>query len=108
FCFQAEDGIRDFHVTGVQTCALPISDGLIFSRARESPPRKRRKPPNGRLPANLVLVASGGRLPGLPEIRKHAFERTELFGGLLEIGRASCRAGGKVRVTAGSATQTPA
>src|SRR5690606_22401666 len=22
--FQAEDGIRDFHVTGVQTCALPI------------------------------------------------------------------------------------
>src|SRR5690606_9509256 len=24
FFFQAEDGIRDFHVTGVQTCALPI------------------------------------------------------------------------------------
>src|SRR5690606_39443302 len=23
---QAEDGIRYFHVTGVQTCALPISD----------------------------------------------------------------------------------
>src|SRR6266511_2418764 len=23
FLFQAEDGIRDFHVTGVQTCALP-------------------------------------------------------------------------------------
>src|SRR5690606_40767318 len=27
FFFQAEDGIRDFHVTGVQTCALPISRG---------------------------------------------------------------------------------
>src|SRR5690606_40808127 len=27
--FQAEDGIRDFHVTGVQTCALPIS-GKVF------------------------------------------------------------------------------
>src|SRR5690606_27808550 len=26
FFFQAEDGIRGFHVTGVQTCALPISD----------------------------------------------------------------------------------
>src|SRR5690606_39492433 len=26
FFFQAEDGIRDFHVTGVQTCALPILD----------------------------------------------------------------------------------
>src|SRR5690606_40580126 len=28
--FQAEDGIRDFHVTGVQTCALPISIGLAL------------------------------------------------------------------------------
>src|SRR5690606_8721750 len=28
FFFQAEDGIRDFHVTGVQTCALPISGTL--------------------------------------------------------------------------------
>src|SRR5690625_7962055 len=26
FFFQAEDGIRDGHVTGVQTCALPIYD----------------------------------------------------------------------------------
>src|SRR5690606_39444775 len=26
--FQAEDGIRDFHVTGVQTCALPIFGSL--------------------------------------------------------------------------------
>src|SRR5690606_20845737 len=25
FFFQAEDGIRDFHVTGVQTCALPFA-----------------------------------------------------------------------------------
>src|SRR5690606_40003560 len=31
FFFQAEDGIRDFHVTGVQTCALPLSP-------REIPP----------------------------------------------------------------------
>src|SRR5690606_40561741 len=28
----AEDGIRDFHVTGVQTCALPISD--YFEKTR--------------------------------------------------------------------------
>src|SRR5216683_453293 len=27
FFFQAEDGIRDLIVTGVQTCALPISNG---------------------------------------------------------------------------------
>src|SRR5260370_29243633 len=28
FFFQAEDGIRDSSVTGVQTCALPICSGL--------------------------------------------------------------------------------
>src|SRR5690606_40614919 len=33
FFFQAEDGIRDFHVTGVQTCALPISDDNADLRA---------------------------------------------------------------------------
>src|SRR2546427_246024 len=35
FFFQAEDGIRDLTVTGVQTCALPICarpvDGLVLS-----------------------------------------------------------------------------
>src|SRR5690606_6463465 len=34
FFFQAEDGIRDFHVTGVQTCALPICKAHEFSRRR--------------------------------------------------------------------------
>src|SRR5256886_11478215 len=29
FFFQAEDGIRDLTVTGVQTCALPISVGQV-------------------------------------------------------------------------------
>src|SRR3712207_7436329 len=28
FFFQAEDGIRDIGVTGVQTCALPICEGI--------------------------------------------------------------------------------
>src|SRR5256884_3830018 len=32
FFFQAEDGIRDVAVTGVQTCALPIS---IYDRSSE-------------------------------------------------------------------------
>src|SRR5206468_7861318 len=31
--FQAEDGIRDLIVTGVQTCALPIFTGCMFSLA---------------------------------------------------------------------------
>src|SRR5690625_7426461 len=30
FIFQAEDGIRDGHVTGVQTCALPILLNLVI------------------------------------------------------------------------------
>src|SRR5256885_5247823 len=37
FFFQAEDGIRDYKVTGVQTCALPISAenvGYDFSLLR--------------------------------------------------------------------------
>src|SRR5256885_8734353 len=29
FFFQAEDGIRDYKVTGVQTCALPISTSKL-------------------------------------------------------------------------------
>src|SRR5256885_7253169 len=30
FFFQAEDGIRDYKVTGVQTCALPICQGVTW------------------------------------------------------------------------------
>src|SRR2546430_16034223 len=43
FFFQAEDGIRDLTVTGVQTCALPISGRLdpTDRHRRESEPRGR-------------------------------------------------------------------
>src|SRR5206468_5751745 len=34
FFFQAEDGIRDLIVTGVQTCALPISRSACSSSSR--------------------------------------------------------------------------
>src|SRR5438876_6316874 len=52
FFFQAEDGIRDGRVTGVQTCALPIS--LMFRRfGRE---------------AHIVLYAMGGlAIEGRPQ-----------------------------------------
>src|SRR3989339_1805050 len=36
FFFQAEDGIRDWSVTGVQTCALPISHVFFPSRRRHT------------------------------------------------------------------------
>src|SRR5690606_39516285 len=38
FFFQAEDGIRDFHVTGVQTCALPIYFGRVVAAATIASP----------------------------------------------------------------------
>src|SRR5690625_7583362 len=38
FFFQAEDGIRDGHVTGVQTCALPISARRSCPASATSPP----------------------------------------------------------------------
>ena len=37
FFFQAEDGIRDRLVTGVQTCALPISDVFIAVGEKHEP-----------------------------------------------------------------------
>src|SRR5688500_19956240 len=41
FFFQAEDGIRDYKVTGVQTCALPILDRQHFGRNRLVRSRRR-------------------------------------------------------------------
>src|SRR5438874_12740544 len=41
FFFQAEDGIRDLYVTGVQTCALPISMLEVFHRIRRVAPHFR-------------------------------------------------------------------
>src|SRR5215813_14539180 len=38
FFFQAEDGIRDADVTGVQTCALPIYDGHRLAEIGEREP----------------------------------------------------------------------
>src|SRR3989454_6301638 len=54
FFFQAEDGIRDYKVTGVQTCALPIWGG------RALPCERRGRPP--------VPGPGGARPPG-PEWR---------------------------------------
>src|SRR5256885_16375128 len=53
FFFQAEDGIRDYKVTGVQTCALPI---LIAARRN---PRTKRVCSNQHLPATSGLVPKG-------------------------------------------------
>ena len=40
FFFQAEDGIRDIGVTGVQTCALPISGTMVTATKNFHTPSK--------------------------------------------------------------------
>src|SRR5690606_39307049 len=88
FFFQAEDGIRDFHVTGVQTCALPISQRVDVTF------RWIEKDMEGR-----VLVdeaATYGVRYTFPIELEHllaraGFEAIDVRGGYDEIGRASCR-----------------
>src|SRR2546427_2275000 len=58
FFFQAEDGIRDLTVTGVQTCALPISRPLALM-----------------MPAVTVKVNASPR--GLPIASAHSPTRVE-------------------------------
>src|SRR5690606_40864591 len=89
FFFQAEDGIRVFHVTGVQTCALPISPSdrrwPSSSCSRGTPGRC--LPP--RSPASWVCL---GRRPTAcwTRWRRRVSSSTCLRN---EIGRASCREG---------------
>src|SRR5215475_13339221 len=102
FFFQAEDGIRDFHVTGVQTCALPIclaaapqqpgwsltsiyyhtsvSAGADVARAREFE--------TGRIPLNLtanVNASLDARADLALALPTYTFA-TPVFGGQLTLG----------------------
>src|SRR5438270_10539212 len=66
FFFQAEDGIRDLTVTGVQTCALPISPQSSLQakpRARSAAPRRARESSAG---APRAPPAPGLELPAPP------------------------------------------
>src|SRR2546430_4153730 len=76
FFFQAEDGIRDLTVTGVQTCALPIFDRLdgranvasVFCRVAASsygPLADRARPEESIGKVNLLAPAFGQRLVAL-------------------------------------------
>src|SRR2546430_10128956 len=87
FFFQAEDGIRDLTVTGVQTCALPISLVLfLFLRDLRSVAVTFVSIPLALLAAVIVVDAVGWTI------------NTMTLGGLAvalgEIGRASCRGRG--------------
>src|SRR5256885_11787872 len=49
FFFQAEDGIRDYKVTGVQTCALPISHVQQRRDEQRGEAEEQRDPPPHRV-----------------------------------------------------------
>src|SRR5258706_12063396 len=82
FFFQAEDGIRDWSVTGVQTCALPISR-LVLGPA-SLPLCARRERTKAPEPAREAgpRTSRGRQKPGW----RQGMEKREE-----EIGRASCR-----------------
>src|ERR1041385_5095295 len=55
--FQAEDGIRDVAVTGVQTCALPICHNMPDSPKSPRDPPPTRTPPRWNFPIWYLPVA---------------------------------------------------
>src|SRR2546429_9854464 len=77
FFFQAEDGIRDVAVTGVQTCALPI----LFHRARPGAAVLHRAVLDARLRrvharrGDAAVAAADLEWRSLPEIPPRAVER---------------------------------
>src|SRR5260370_1122481 len=68
FFFQAEDGIRDSSVTGVQTCALPICNPIVAIEPRKATIQPKNTKPRIRMTS--------------PDRRLVDF---------VQIGRASCR-----------------
>src|SRR5256886_12466799 len=84
FFFQAEDGIRDLTVTGVQTCALPISGDPTLAEFVGGPgvPTEPCRAGAGVLFAKRVQLAAQRPLPIQRLGRRPPRE---------EIGRASCR-----------------
>src|SRR2546430_16824634 len=97
FFFQAEDGIRDLTVTGVQTCALPIytravQTAEIFADALDYSKQKIRR-------SELLLPGAEPTLLFRELARDKQASSIFLFGHAphlddviaTEIGRASCR-----------------
>src|SRR2546421_3514498 len=83
FFFQAEDGIRDLIVTGVQTCALPISGGTMSVRQPTI--------------FHELVPGVGGAIPSSGSFPDRTIVEAKLLEDALqpflgeEIGRASCR-----------------
>src|SRR5438105_14292735 len=102
FFFQAEDGIRDPLVTGVQTCALPIlvltDQVIIVAGGKIQSVGKGLAIPAG---ARIIDLSDKTVLPGFIDCHTHLADGKGLENGdpfnvlkktaSQEIGRASCR-----------------
>src|SRR5690606_40770192 len=91
-----EDGIRDFHVTGVQTCALPISSIVLAHRSQEQgiwPPRRLHGKPNPTLPFVIPSDSEGSLVTTLRRSPRAVVfsQRSLAIARDDKIGRASCR-----------------
>src|SRR5207253_4569291 len=90
--FQAEDGIRDGHVTGVQTCTLPIYRGAlghrgihIFFQLDDRPAAP--SAVGGDDERGLAVLDAVLHRFGAESAKDDAVDRADAC----EIGRASCR-----------------
>src|SRR3712207_7146530 len=78
FFFQAEDGIRDIGVTGVQTCALPISgEGNIIARNGPGGGRQVGREAEGGVQGGGAGRGRDARRPGYGDDRAVAGRRSE-------------------------------
>src|SRR5699024_12048938 len=86
FFFQAEDGIRDRNVTGVQTCALPISNSPKGNMVSFPKVRLLRDVALSRAPSQIYTVfspegvserSSSSRFAGRSEERRVGTQSTE-------------------------------
>src|SRR5205823_8965129 len=90
--FQAEDGIRDKLVTGVQTCALPIWFSVSWQLLRTNDEKFTYLVPKLLGFAAAIVSRSLQRGVSLLEDRKSIrHQAVRQVRGKVEIGRASCR-----------------
>src|SRR5690606_39870443 len=105
FFFQAEDGIRDFHVTGVQTCALPILRIRFPARcdASWSRPAASRSSSVSMLASRVEADTARSTATQTPPVVSVSYPSSSV-----EIGRASCRERGAApgRAAAGAGETT--
>src|SRR5699024_11449501 len=90
--FQAEDGIRDRNVTGVQTCALPISPLLMEPRMQGMVNSNSNKIRTFQVHRSFqLLLISHTAFIGTKALQLVLLSHRLARGSRIQIGRASCR-----------------